>query len=120
MVLFFYAFALCECSHFRAGSINFSNGKNSDEIIVERSRSWRQEAAGFGTGCTVNDIEKKHISIDSGFYENGIEICSEIGTGHLCGTKNASYIVTDLEGNAETANNYCYGYSREIMSKEIG
>ena len=33
-------------SHFRAGSVTFLQSKNPAEIIVERTRSWRLEAAG--------------------------------------------------------------------------
>ena len=34
-------------SHFRAGSVTFLQSKNPAEIIVERTRSWRLEAAGI-------------------------------------------------------------------------
>ena len=57
-------------------------------------------------------------SQDGKIYANGLEVCEELETGEPCGVMNSSYVVTDIEDTLEPANNYCYGYKRDIMKKE--
>ena len=118
MIIFGLIFVTVTASHFRAGSISFLQGARSDEIIVERTRSWRLEAAGYGRqGCTQQDIDDKLVSRDGNIYENGLEFCEKLESQQSCGVMNATYIVTDIEDSLEPANNYCYGYQHSVMKK---
>ena len=105
-------------SHFRAGSVTFTQSENPDELFVERTRAWRLEAAGYGReGCTQEHIANKTPAGDGPIYEAGAEMCTEIATNTSCGRFPATYVVTDVENSLEPANNYCYGYKKDVIKK---
>ena len=74
---------------------------------------------GYGRdGCTPNDVKNQIPASDGPIYEEGNEICTLLHSNSSCGSYEASYIVTDIEDKAEPANNYCYGYRRNIITKK--
>ena len=59
-------------SHFRAGSVTFLQSKNPAEIIVERTRSWRLEAAGIFRADKYSELTL-FVTVSNNFssYSNG-------------------------------------------------
>lgn len=75
---------------------------------------------GYGRdGCTPSDVKNQRPASDGPIYEEGNEQCTLLFSNSSCGSYPASYIVTDIEDKAEPANNYCYGYRRNVISKEM-
>ena len=76
--------------------------------------AWRRGNSGYSGGCVQNDISNQVIS-DS----FGDEWC-DLMVGGYCGNLSSRYIVTDIEDQLATSDNYCYGYEEIDFAKPIG
>ena len=101
-----------DASHFRAISYEAIQS-GSGKVRVSRTHTWRQSKSGYSGGCDAKDIQKQKAAT------RGTEYCT-LQSGGSCGTIPASYIVTDIEDQLSSSNNFCYGYDGEAMAKPSG
>ena len=102
-----------DASHFRAIAYAISD-KDANTVTITRTMAWRQNLSGYSGGCDKNDVAYQAISDDF-----GSEDCF-LMTGELCGSLISRYVVTDIEDQLTSVNNYCYGYEEIDFPKPTG
>lgn len=101
-----------EASHFRAIAYAITD-KDANTVTVSRTMAWKHGSGGYG-GCDQTDVANQTPSTSLGF-----ETCS-LMAGGSCGHIDITYIVTNIEDQLVSSNNYCYGYREVDFEKPSG
>ena len=81
-----------------------------------RAQAWRHAKAGYGPdGCSREDVvNQKSVNVQ------GLKDMCYLKSGGRCHSLPARYIVTDIEKDQSSDQNFCYGYQKDAMQKPPG
>jgi hypothetical protein len=101
-----------DASHFRAIAYAITD-KDANTVTVSRTMAWKHGSGGY-SGCDRTDVANQTPSTSF-----GPESCLLLAGGS-CGSLDSTYIVSNIEDELVSSNNYCYGYREVDFSKPSG
>jgi hypothetical protein len=102
-----------DAGHFRAIAYAITS-KDANTVTVSRTMAWRLGNDGYAGGCDQDALANQTPSTSF-----GSESCSLLAGGS-CGSLDSKYIVSNIESQLVSTNNYCYGYQEVDFTKPSG